>query len=216
MAEHNSIQPYSPQAALEMLLDGNQRFVENRGEYAAASQSDDALLERLAEGQKPYAVVIGCSDSRTPPELLFDEGLGRIFVIRVAGNVIDTVGAASVQYAIENAGAKLVLLLGHTSCGAITAVAEAGHEILPGDLEVFQTLMPGLVDRHSQTAEETQQEWVDRLANVNAVLQAHRLLQRCESLREKVRTGACGLAAARYDLQSGAVELIGDGLIRRL
>ena len=196
-----------------MLLEGNRRFVENRGEYAAASQMDSTLLEELLERQKPYAAIIACSDSRTPPELLFDEGLGRLFVVRVAGSIIDASGVASVQYAVENAGAKMILVLGHNRCGAVTTVADAGNEILPGDLEVFQRLMVGLTGRFPQQPDEDRQDWISRLANENAILQARRLLRRCTTIRQKVRSGACGIAAARYDLKTGQVTVLGNGMI---
>lgn len=213
MLQHIPTRPETPQAALEALLDGNRRFVDNRCLHGSGTALSQEEREELARGQNPYAVIVGCSDSRTAPEIVFDEGLGRIFVVRVAGNVLDSLAIASIQYAVEHTGAHLVMILGHTACGAVTSVASAGREALPGELAVFQTLMPGLLADSPREPREEIEAWVERLADRNALLQCKRLGERCDPVRERVLEGACGLVAARHDLVTGRVDLVGDGLI---
>ena len=110
--------------ALERLMKGNERFV--KGRAIQPNGSPEHRRELLA-GQEPFAVVLGCSDSRVPPEIIFDCGLGEIFVIRVAGNILDDVVIGSIEYAVEHLGTRLVLVLGHESCGAVGASLEGGE-----------------------------------------------------------------------------------------
>lgn len=114
----------SADVARQMLLDGNKRFVEGK-----LSDYDVGTTRRiqLAHGQYPFAVVVTCSDSRVPPELIFDQALGSLFVIRVAGNVLDTIALGSVEYAVEHLNTKLVVVMGHEKCGAVKATVDGGH-----------------------------------------------------------------------------------------
>jgi carbonic anhydrase len=113
----------SPDEALQKLMDGNKHFVENK--LTNAAMSDSATRTSLAKFQKPYAIILTCSDSRVPPEIIFDKGLGEIFVIRVAGNIPDPVVLGSIEYAAEHLGSPLVMVLGHERCGAVTATVDA-------------------------------------------------------------------------------------------
>lgn len=114
----------SADMAQEILINGNKRFIQGN-----LSTYDVGINRRtqLSHGQYPYAVVITCSDSRVPPELIFDQALGNIFVIRVAGNVLDAVALGSVEYAVEHLNTKLVVVMGHEKCGAIKATVDGGH-----------------------------------------------------------------------------------------
>lgn len=114
----------SADAAQQILLDGNKRFVEGK-----LSTYDVGISRRtqLSHGQFPFAVVVTCSDSRVPPELIFDQALGSIFVIRVAGNVLDAITLGSVEYAVEHLNTKLVIVMGHEKCGAVKAAVDGGH-----------------------------------------------------------------------------------------
>ena len=113
----------SADAALAKLIAGNRRYVQHRQQYP-----DQSLPHRkeLVSGQHPFAVILGCADSRVPPELLFDQGLGDLFVIRVAGNLVDDVVLGSIEYAVEHLGTKLIMVLGHEKCGAVSAAVEGG------------------------------------------------------------------------------------------
>lgn len=110
--------------AQQMLIDGNKRFVEGK-----LSTYDVGIGRRiqLSHGQYPFATVITCSDSRVPPELIFDQALGSIFVVRVAGNVLDAITLGSVEYAVEHLNTKLVVVMGHEKCGAVKAAVDGGH-----------------------------------------------------------------------------------------
>ena len=127
---------------LEELLEGNRRFSE--GERTCPNASPTRRRE-VAEGQNPFAVVIACSDSRVPPEILLDRGIGDLFVIRTAGNVIDDAALGSIEYAVEHLGVRLVLVMGHTRCGAVCAALQnSGAEGCIGS--VTKALLPAIED----------------------------------------------------------------------
>ena len=117
--------------AMQKLLEGNARYVSGN-----VSHQDQYVLERRSElisSQHPFAIVVGCSDSRVPPEAVFDQGLGDIFVVRTAGQVLDNASLGSIEYAVEHLGVPLVVVLGHDNCGAVTAAVKGGEA--PGHLE---------------------------------------------------------------------------------
>ena len=107
----------------QRLIDGNEKFVANKLE---GKLQDSNRRESLTKGQEPYAIILSCADSRVVPELAFDAGLGEIFVIRVAGNVANTSSIASIEYAVAHLGSKIIVVLGHQSCGAVTAAVQGG------------------------------------------------------------------------------------------
>lgn len=110
-----------PPVALTRLFEGNKRFVGNTAKHAGM---DARRREEVAKGQKPFAVIIGCADSRVGPEIVFDQGLGELFVVRTAGNLVDTFNMASTEYAVEHLGARLIVVLGHEKCGAVKAALD--------------------------------------------------------------------------------------------
>ncbi len=110
--------------ALQKLFEGNTRFVAS---HALHPNQTAKRRSELTAGQHPFAVVVGCADSRVPPEIIFDQGLGDLFVIRVAGNIVDDVVLGSIEYAVEHLGVPLVMVLGHESCGAVTASIQGGE-----------------------------------------------------------------------------------------
>ncbi len=122
-ASSGTIAGMSPDEALGKLMDGNKRYVENK--LTNGLRSDPATRASLARSQRPYAVILTCSDSRVPPEIIFDKGLGEVFVVRVAGNVPDPVVLGSIEYAAEHLGTPLVMVLGHERCGAVKAAVDA-------------------------------------------------------------------------------------------
>src|SRR5262252_9569528 len=122
----------SADEALKKLIAGNERYVR-----AKVNHPDESLARRkeLTTGQHPFAVILGCADSRVSPELLFDEGLGDLFVIRVAGNIVDDAVLGSIEYAVEHLDTKLIVVLGHEKCGAVSAAVEGGD--VPGHLKAL-------------------------------------------------------------------------------
>jgi carbonic anhydrase len=185
--------------ALAKLVEGNKRFVEMKLTHP---EQDIACRTTLAKGQQPFAVILGCSDSRVPPEVIFDQGLGDLFVVRVAGNVADELGIASVEYAVEHLGSRLIVVLGHERCGAVTAAVKGGE--FPGHLPALMTALKPAVDKSKGAAGDA----VDAAVLANVELTAALLRESKPILAEMVEKGEIKIVGARYDLDSGAVELI--------
>jgi carbonic anhydrase len=198
----------TPAAALAELQTGNSRFVSGHRVRTLLALQDPDLRATLAKGQAPFAVIITCSDSRLADNLIFDQELGRLFTIREAGNSPDLQGLASVEYAAEHLGSKLVVVMGHTACGAIKAVAEAHGKPLPGHLWAFQAAMAGLLETTPEDPNELTADYYKRLAEHNAQRQAQALLDRSEMLRELAAKGKLKIVAACYDLASGEVRFL--------
>ena len=185
--------------SLEMLMEGNARFV---GGNTLSGEGTDSRSKETLEEQSPFAAILACSDSRVPPELIFDSGIGDLFVIRVAGNIADDVVTGSIEYAASHLGVPLVVVLGHTGCGAITAVLSGacgeGHT---GSIR--ELLAPALEEIDGQGSGA-----VEAGARLNA-LRTARLLENSEPvLRPLVESGRLEIRAAMYDLGSGRVEII--------
>ncbi|TYC05530.1 carbonic anhydrase [Micromonospora sp. WP24] len=195
--------PPTPTEALRRLLRGNQRFVTGHSRHPHQSLAD---LHELAAGQHPFAVTIGCADSRVAPELLFDQGLGDLFDNRVAGNIVDDLLLGSVEFAVEEFGSPLVIVLGHERCGAITATIDTIRSggTAPGHIgTIVDSLRPvveSVLDRPGDPVENGVR------ANVKA--QVRSLLDRSPILAEKVHEGALAVVGARYDLDNGRVTLL--------
>jgi len=132
----------SPATALERLTNGNHRFKTGRSVHPDQSVS---VRQALAKGQSPFAIIVTCSDSRLSPEILFDQGIGRLFVVRVAGNTVDKVALGSIEYAVANLGARTIVVLGHEKCGAVQA-AVAGKP-LPGSIGAVTEAISGAVEK---------------------------------------------------------------------
>jgi carbonic anhydrase len=185
--------------ALERLVEGNRRYSEGRFRHPHLSK---ARRKEIVGGQTPFAAVLGCADSRVPPELIFDQGVGDLFVVRVAGNVVDDIVTASLEYAAQHLGVRLVLVLGHTSCGAITAAlrgeAEAGHlaSISAALAPAIAEVSPDSADPVAATAVAHARQTAKRLSGCRPVL---------SRLSE---TGSVRIVPACYDLATGAVDFL--------
>jgi len=189
----------SAEEAKKLLEEGNKRFVE---EELLKKDMGSARREELStKGQKPFAVIVSCSDSRVPPELIFDQALGDVFVVRVAGNVVDPIAVGSVEYAVEHLKAPYVLVMGHEKCGAVKATVEGGEA--PGSIgSIVEKIKPS-VDKakaSGATGEELVEEAVDE--NVSAVVAE---LEKSPILEEAVKDGKLTIAGAKYHLESGEV-----------
>ena len=198
----------TPEAALLELKGGNARFAEGRRVRSLLASQDPALREALSKGQAPFSVIVTCSDSRLMDNYIFDQELGRLFTIREAGKCLDTQGLASVEYAVEHLGSKLVILLGHTGCGAVKAVTEAHGKLMPGNLWSLQAAMAGLHEATPEDPNDTEADHLRRLERNNAVRQAQVLLDRSEIVRHLVDTGKVKVLPAVYDLVSGKVSFL--------
>lgn len=194
----------TPMQSLNRLMEGNRRFVAD----APAPPGDYATRRRsLARGQAPFAAILGCSDSRTPPEALFRATLGEVFAVRVAGNSLFTDGLGSLEFAANSLGVSVILALGHERCGAVGAaiqVAEQGAQ-LPGALmSVIEPILPAVAEaRRSNPA-----NMLDATIKMHARLTARRLREQPSALTPAIASGALRVEAAYYDLDKGRVILL--------
>jgi carbonic anhydrase len=188
--------------ALELLQNGNGRYLKQKLRSDGRSGAD---RKRLASGQQPHAIVLSCSDSRVPPELVFDQALGEIFVIRVAGEALDSSVIASVEYAVEHLGSKLIVVMGHTQCGAVKAAVAAKAGVSSGspDLDkLIASIQPHLKTTMRSPASENFE--VEGALNADGV--ARDLVRRSAIIREKVEKSGLIVKPAVYNLESGKVE----------
>jgi carbonic anhydrase len=198
--------------ALERLLEGNRRFVSGR--VRAAGPSDAARRAELVAGQQPFAIVLGCSDSRVPAEIVFDQGLGDLFVVRVAGNVVAPSQIGSVEFAAERFGTRLVVVLGHSRCGAVLAALEElqrPHEQQSRNLRsIVDRIRPSI---EGLLATDLRRD-VDRLereavrANVRAA--GNHLRHGSEVIERLIESDGLAVVCAEYSLESGTVQVLDD------
>jgi carbonic anhydrase len=185
-----------PQEALQRLMDGNKRFVEGKMKHP---RQDHQRMEELVKGQHPFAVVLGCSDSRVPPEIVFDQGLGDLFVIRVAGNILTPEGQGSIEYAVDHLGTKLILVLGHEKCGAVKATVEGGK--VPGKIGTLtKAIAPAIKTNFCPRG--------DHKECSNAFFVAEKIRQAKPILSQAVANGDILIVSAIYNLETGEVELL--------
>jgi carbonic anhydrase len=189
-----------PAEALKLLLDGNQRFVGGKLEHP--NQTPERRTE-VAKGQHPFAAVLACADSRTPPEIIFDRGLGDIFTVRVAGNVADKVVIESLDYSVKHLGVRVVMVLGHRRCGAVIAAVE-GHE---GTAD--QDVGPMLTELRPAVAESKNMpgDPVENAVRENVLLVIKNLESSAE-LSAMVKAGNLKIVGGIYDLDTGKIEML--------
>jgi carbonic anhydrase len=186
----------TPDAALAELMAGNKRFADRK---MTAHEHDLAILKQsTAEKQEPFAAVLSCADSRVPVELIFDQSIGHIFVTRIAGNIITPEIVASLEYAATALGTKVLLVIGHAGCGAVTATIQ-GKEV-PGQISaLFQ---------HIQPAVDQAGDILEAATKANARIQAALLRESSTVVSALVNEGKLKVAAAYYDIVSGRVNLL--------
>lgn len=198
--------PDTPAAALAELAAGNGRFVAGKRVRTVDTGRDGAMRTALVAGQHPFAVVVTCSDSRVPDSLVFDQEAGRLFTIREAGNAPDLQGLASIEYAVGHLGSKVIVILGHTGCGAVKAVREAAGRPLPGNLWALQAGMAGLLETTPEHPHEGAKAYDTRLEEANARRQAQAILDRSDLIRGQAAAGKVWAVPALYHLDSGRVH----------
>ena len=193
----------NPDEALKLLLAGNQRFVTGNLNSVAREELTQRRAE-LVQGQKPFAIVLCCSDSRVGPELVFDQELGNIFVVRTAGEVLDAAGIGSIEYAVAHLGSPLLLVLGHEHCGAVAAAVADAKE--PGHIaSIVKAIRPAVAKTKGQPGDPLQNAV---RANVQDI--AARLRDTGPVLSEKVKAGRLKVMGATFSLGTGKVELVPD------
>jgi carbonic anhydrase len=206
----------TPDQALQLLKDGNRKFVADNPDPAAAIQGRDPRLGRerrleIAEGQTPFAVLVSCSDSRVPPELLFGRGLGELFIVRNAGNTIDTTALGSLQYAVAELGVPLVLVMGHQRCGAVDAALSVVEKntTFPGSIgQMLEPIVPAALQAKSAApANASRNDVVDMAVRENVKRVVTRLRTASEPiLLDPLKAGKLKVVGARYSLDDGSVD----------
>ena len=201
----------SPSAALQRLLDGNQRFLERGAGLAARTFSPDLATVP----QRPFAIVLGCSDSRTPVEILFDEGFGDLFVVRIAGNVVAPSVVGSIEFAASQFGTRLVVVLGHTRCGAVAATVKAVQTGNGPESKNIRSITDRIAPHIQQMVQSTQtaadEGLLRELMRVNVRASADHLRHGSQLLEELVLAGRLAILGAEYELETGRVHFF-DGL----
>jgi carbonic anhydrase len=196
----------SPAAALRRLTDGNARFAAGRSIHPDLRAS---RRMSLIGGQQPFATVLACSDSRVGPELIFDQGLGDLFVIRVAGNVVDDIVLGSIEYSVVHLGVPLVMVLGHERCGAVTAAVDAvAGRTSAEDQDTKVGALAGLIVPAARDVPADAPDKVEAAVLLNARRSAHLILTTSEAIGERVRAGRLKVVSARYGLHDGRVSEI--------
>jgi carbonic anhydrase len=201
----------TPLRALEILKEGNQRFVNNlKTNRNLLQQANDTR-----EGQWPFAVILSCIDSRTSAELIFDQGLGDVFSIRIAGNVVNTDIIGSIEFACKVAGSKLIVVMGHTSCGAVKGACD--HIELGNLTELLSKIQPAVYQEKSiidvSQRNSNNEEFVENVATLNVKRSVKTVIDRSYILEQMIEKGEIAIVGAKHDLDSGIVEFFEDTLI---
>lgn len=192
----------TPAKAFEILKEGNDRFVRNL-------QAHRDLLEQVNDtsaGQWPFAVILSCIDSRTSAELIFDQGLGDVFSVRIAGNIINEDILGSMEFACKVAGSKLIVVLGHSKCGAVKGACD---HVEMGNLTPLLSKIRPAVEEASPNAKDhtsANAEFVEKVATINVHRAVKAITERSAILKEMIDQGQIGLVGGMYDVETGLVE----------
>jgi len=194
--------------ALARLKEGNLRFTSGKG--GRDLDFEHARRLETVEDQAPFAIVLGCSDSRVPLELIFDQGMGDLFVIRVAGNIAARSQLGSVEFAAEKFGTPLLVVLGHSKCGAVAAsvdeVMSPSGRLTPNLEVIVERIRPAVQSRLSQEPESSREELLDKVVEDNVRATVNGLVCSSSLLDKRVQNGDLLIVGAEYSLETGSVE----------
>lgn len=199
----------TPKQALELLTDGNKRFVNNlkvnRNLLQQANETSD--------GQHPFAVILSCIDSRTSAELIFDQGLGDVFSVRIAGNILNEDILGSMEFGCKVAGSKIIVVLGHTKCGAVKGACD--HVEMGNLTALLNKIRPAVDDESSVKENRTSgnDEFVEKVADINVKRTVKAIMERSPILKEMIEKGEIGIVGGKHDIATGTVEILADTLI---
>jgi len=191
----------TPDKALTLLKEGNQRFLANRTQKRMLTQQ----VAETSKGQFPFAVVLGCIDSRVPPELIFDQGIGDIFSIRIAGNFVNKDILGSMEFACKVVGSKHIVVLGHTSCGAIQG---AYDDVELGNLTGLIDKLKSAVKAVQKSSEQKSSPIIDQIAEMNVQMTIENIKQQSPILKELLDNNEIEISGAMYDVKSGQVSFL--------
>lgn len=199
----------TPMMALKLLQDGNKRFENNL-------KVNRNLLQQANEtsgSQHPFAVILSCIDSRTSVELIFDQGLGDVFSVRIAGNVINEDILGSMEYACKVVGAKIIVVLGHTQCGAMRGACD--HVEMGNLTALLNKIQPAIYEENSETENRNASNYifVEKVASIHIKRTLHAILDRSPILKEMIEAGTIGIIGAKYDVATGVVDFYDDTMM---
>ena len=191
----------TPSMAIEILKEGNKRFMNNL-------KANRNLLEQVndtSEGQHPFAVILSCIDSRTSAELIFDQGLGDVFSVRIAGNIINEDILGSMEFACKVAGAKLIVVLGHSKCGAIKGACD--HVEMGNLTALLSKIQPAVFDEKSvlDNRNSSNSEFVEKVASINVTRTVHAIVERSPILKEMIASGEIDIIGGMHTISNGEV-----------
>lgn len=201
----------SPTMAIDILKEGNKRFMNNlkvnRNLLQQANETSD--------GQHPFAVILSCIDSRTSAELIFDQGLGDVFSVRIAGNIINEDILGSMEFATKVAGSKIIVVLGHTKCGAIKGACD--HVEMGNLTALLSKIQPAVYDEKSETENRSSSngEFVEKVATINVKRTVHAIMERSPILKEMIENGEIGIVGGTHDITTGLVTFYDDTMIAK-
>nr|WP_316931248.1 carbonic anhydrase family protein [Lunatimonas lonarensis] len=196
----------TPQDALDYLKEGNNRFINN----LRANRNLLQMVNDTSEGQWPFAIILSCIDSRTATELIFDQGLGDVFSVRVAGNVVNEDVLGSMEYAVKYAGSKLIVVLGHTKCGAVTS---ACNRVKDGNITALMHKIKPAIDKENTVKEERNgknAEFVEKVANLNVFHAIEEIRERSDIISALEKEGRILIVGGIYDVETGIVDFFED------
>ncbi|MBK8610074.1 MAG: carbonic anhydrase [Chitinophagaceae bacterium] len=199
----------TPMMAMDLLKDGNKRFVNNlKVNRNLLQQANDT-----SDGQHPFAVILSCIDSRTSAELIFDQGLGDIFSARIAGNILNEDILGSMEFACKVAGSKIIVVLGHTKCGAVKGACD--HVEMGNLTALLSKIQPAVYDEKTVTEERNSgnAEFVEKVATINVKRTVHGIIERSSILKEMIEKGEIGIVGGTHDISTGEVTFYDDVLI---
>ena len=196
----------TPRKALQFLQEGNDRFINNL-------KANRNLLEQANEtrdGQWPFATILSCIDSRTSAELIFDQGLGDIFSVRIAGNIVNTDILGSMEFACKVAGSKLIVVLGHSKCGAVKGACD--HVEMGNLTELLSKIQPAVYQEKETTDNRTSKnsEFVENVSEINVKRSVKNIIERSFVLEQMLEEGQIGIVGAMHDIESGKVIFYDD------
>lgn len=198
----------TPRMALEILKEGNDRFIKN----LKAQRDLLAQVNATRDGQWPFATVLSCIDSRTSAELIFDQGLGDIFSVRIAGNIVNTDILGSMEFACKVAGSKLIVVLGHTKCGAVKGACD--HVEMGNLTELLSKLQPAVYsEKETMDASKRNSkngEFVENVSAINVRRSVKNIIERSFIIEQMVESGEIGVVGAMYNIETGKVEFYDD------
>lgn len=199
----------TPAQAIQILKDGNARFMQN----LKANRNLLQQVNETSEGQYPFAVVLSCIDSRTSAELIFDQGLGDIFSIRIAGNILNDDILGSMEFACKVAGAKAIVVLGHTRCGAVKGACD--HVEMGNLTTLLNKIQPAVMAEKTVSENRTSSNpvFVEKVAEINVHQTVANIRKQSAILDEMIRDGKIGLIGGMYDVENGRVEFYNENAI---